>query len=62
MASGSAVFAVCVEGWFGQAAGRVSWRWRSYPKPNPFGGMGKPIDENGFSDHFPIGVHVTEAD
>lgn len=33
-----------------------------YPKPKPFGGMGKPVDENGFSDHFPIGMQVTEAD
>ncbi|MEU4217319.1 endonuclease/exonuclease/phosphatase family protein [Actinoplanes sp. NPDC026623] len=31
-----------------------------YPKPRPFGGMGKPIDQTGFSDHFPIGVRVTE--
>jgi hypothetical protein len=29
-----------------------------YPKPIPFGGMGRPINENGFSDHFP----VTEVD
>jgi hypothetical protein len=33
-----------------------------YPRPKPFGGMGKPVDENGYSDHFPIGLHVTEAD
>jgi hypothetical protein len=33
-----------------------------YPKPIPFGGMGKPINQNGFSDHFPIGVTVWEAD
>ncbi len=33
-----------------------------YPRPKPFGGMGKPVDEDGFSDHFPIGVLVTEAD
>ena len=33
-----------------------------YPRPKPFGGMGKPVDENGFSDHFPIGMQVTEAD
>lgn len=32
-----------------------------YPKPIPFGGMGKPVNENGFSDHFPIAVTVTEA-
>jgi hypothetical protein len=34
----------------------------AYPKPRPFGGMGKPVDEDGFSDHFPIGMQVTEAD
>lgn len=33
-----------------------------YPKPIPFGGMGKPINQNGFSDHFPISVTVWEAD
>jgi hypothetical protein len=33
-----------------------------YPRPKPFGGMGKPVDEDGFSDHFPIGIQVTEAD
>lgn len=33
-----------------------------YPRPKPFGGMGKPVDENGFSDHFPIGMQVVEAD
>ena len=32
------------------------------PRPIPFGGMGKAVDENGFSDHFPIGMQVTEAD
>jgi predicted extracellular nuclease len=34
----------------------------TYPKPVPFGGMGKEVDQNGFSDHFPIGMRVTEAD
>lgn len=33
-----------------------------YPRPKPFGGMGKPVDEHGFSDHFPIGMEVIEAD
>jgi len=33
-----------------------------YPKPIPFGRMGKPLDQNGFSDHFPIAVTVLEAD
>jgi predicted extracellular nuclease len=27
-----------------------------YPSPIPFGGMGKPINEQGFSDHFPISL------
>jgi Endonuclease/Exonuclease/phosphatase family len=34
----------------------------SYPAPIPFGGMGKPVNQNGFSDHFPIGVQVRESD
>jgi hypothetical protein len=25
-----------------------------YPKPGPVGGTGKPVNQNGFSDHFPI--------
>jgi hypothetical protein len=33
-----------------------------YAKPRPFGGMGKPVDPQGFSDHFPIALQVTEAD
>ncbi len=33
-----------------------------YPSPIPFGGTGKPINPNGFSDHYPIGVTVREAD
>jgi hypothetical protein len=33
-----------------------------YPRPVPFGGMGKPVNENGFCDHFPIGFEVVEAD
>jgi hypothetical protein len=33
-----------------------------YPKPIPFGRMGKPVNQNGFSDHFPITMTVTEAD
>lgn len=31
-------------------------------QPIPFGGMGKPVNQNGFSDHFPIEIAVTEAD
>jgi hypothetical protein len=34
----------------------------SFPKPRPFGGMGKPVTEDGFSDHFPIAMNVIEAD
>ena len=34
----------------------------TYKRPRPFGGMGSAVDENGFSDHFPIGLRVTEAD
>ena len=33
-----------------------------YPKPIPFGGMGKPVNQNEFSDHFPITMTVTETD
>lgn len=31
------------------------------PAPIPFGGMGKPINTNGFSDHFPIAMTIQEA-
>jgi endonuclease/exonuclease/phosphatase family metal-dependent hydrolase len=34
----------------------------TYNSPRLFGGMGKPVDQDGFSDHFPIGVEITEAD
>jgi predicted extracellular nuclease len=33
-----------------------------YPAPIPFGGMGKPVNKAGFSDHFPITLTVHEAD
>lgn len=33
----------------------------SYEEPRAFGGMGKPVDEDGFSDHFPIGLQITES-
>jgi hypothetical protein len=34
-----------------------------YPAPIAFGGIGsKPLNENGFSDHFPIEMQVVEAD
>ncbi|MCD9195321.1 endonuclease/exonuclease/phosphatase family protein [Streptomyces albireticuli] len=29
-----------------------------YPAPVLFGGMGKPVNMNGFSDHYPIGMRV----
>jgi hypothetical protein len=32
-----------------------------YPRPIPFGGMGKPVNKDGFSDHFPIGLTVEET-
>ena len=28
----------------------------TYPAPIPFGGMGKPVNTNGYSDHFPIAM------
>lgn len=31
-----------------------------YPQPIRFGGMGKPVNTNGFSDHFPIALNVEE--
>ena len=31
-----------------------------YPKPIPYGGMRDPVNQNGFSDHFPITMTVTE--
>lgn len=34
----------------------------TYKQPVPFGGMGKPVNQDGFSDHFPITLTVTEAD
>jgi predicted extracellular nuclease len=37
-------------------------RQGAYAQPLPFGGMGKPVDRNGYSDHFPIQVIVEEAD
>lgn len=33
-----------------------------YPRPVPFGGMGHAVDQDGYSDHFPIAVRVTETD
>lgn len=32
-----------------------------YPTPTPFGGMGNPININGYSDHLPISMLVTET-
>jgi predicted extracellular nuclease len=34
----------------------------TYRRPRPFGGMGKPVDTDGYSDHFPINVSVSEDD
>ena len=36
-------------------------RWLS-TEANPVGGMGKPVNQNEFSDHFPITMTVTEVD
>ena len=33
-----------------------------YPQPIPYGGMGDPVNPEGFSDHFPVAVTVQEAD
>jgi hypothetical protein len=33
-----------------------------YPGPVAFGGMGTPVNEKGFSDHFPVTVTLTEQD
>jgi hypothetical protein len=33
-----------------------------YPRPIPFGGMGKPVNLDGFSDHFPVGIVVSEVE
>jgi hypothetical protein len=33
-----------------------------YPKPMPFGGMGKPVNQNGFSNHFATTIRITEVD
>jgi len=33
-----------------------------YKKPVPFGGMGSPVNPDGYSDHFPITMTVTEVD
>jgi hypothetical protein len=38
------------------------WSIQVYtPKPVPFGGMGKPLSQNGFSDHFLITMTVTDV-
>jgi hypothetical protein len=33
-----------------------------YPSPRAFGGMGSKVHDDGYSDHFPIGIQVVEAD
>jgi predicted extracellular nuclease len=33
-----------------------------YPQPIRFGGMGKSVNQDGFSDHFPIAVQIEEDD
>ncbi|KAB7740335.1 endonuclease/exonuclease/phosphatase [Nostocoides sp. F2B08] len=37
-------------------------RTGAYPTPIPFGGMGRPVNVNGYSDHSPIACTVTELD
>ena len=32
-----------------------------YPQPIRFGGMGKQVDLNGYSDHYPVSVLVNES-
>jgi hypothetical protein len=32
-----------------------------YKRPIPFGGMGDPVNRDGFSDHFPITMTVTDV-
>jgi len=32
-----------------------------YPTPIRYGGMGKSINSNGFSDHFPISIGLHES-
>jgi hypothetical protein len=32
----------------------------TYHRPRPFGGMGKPVDQDGYSDHFPISIRAKE--
>lgn len=34
----------------------------TYHVPVPFGGMGKPVNTDGYSDHFPIGMIAHEVD
>lgn len=34
----------------------------TYPQPIRFGGIGKPLNKDGFSDHYPISIEVTEMD
>ncbi|MQA25916.1 MAG: endonuclease/exonuclease/phosphatase [Micromonosporaceae bacterium] len=34
----------------------------TYPGPIPFGGMRKPVNKDGYSDHFPIAMRVRESD
>jgi endonuclease/exonuclease/phosphatase family metal-dependent hydrolase len=34
----------------------------AYPAPIPFGGMGKPVNPDGYSDHYPVTITITESD
>jgi predicted extracellular nuclease len=39
-----------------------TYRTGRYPQPKPFGGMGKAVNEDGYSDHFPVSIQITEGD
>jgi hypothetical protein len=34
----------------------------TYPQPIRFGGIGKTVNRDGFSDHYPISIKVEESD
>jgi endonuclease/exonuclease/phosphatase family metal-dependent hydrolase len=34
----------------------------TYPQPIRFGGLGKAVNRDGFSDHFPVSIRVEESD
>jgi hypothetical protein len=34
----------------------------TYPSPVPFGGMGKEVNQDGYSDHYPITLRVDHSE